>query len=233
MKLFPTSFLLGLAGIDPTGALVIITALTKKVNKNKISLFVITAIIATLLVGLVGGNFIINNFANIIAKLFNYLPEYIYMILEFIIGIILLIWFIERIIPKDKIKIKKESFFTKSIKKGLFFVGIIFAITAPLDPSFLAIITLVGHNNNIIENILSILSWVLISQLPMIIIYITVILNKDKKLINYLQNNKLINRRKDQIKKVLNITLSIIILLSSVLSITESIYYFFTNNWLF
>ncbi len=236
MKLFPTSFLLGLAGIDPSGAILIITSLAMGIKKSKITLFVITVILGTILVGLISSNIIVDTSVDYIANIFNYVPNYIYMILEFIIGIILLKWFIERTFFKEK-KLtkekKKESIFTRSIKKGLFFVGLLFAITAVLDPSFLAIITLLGQSDNQIHNTLSVTSWILISQLPMMILYIAVLFNKHEKLIQYLKNKIATGKRVELFKKIIYISLSIIILLAAILSLTEAIYYFITNTWLF
>ncbi len=236
MKLFPTSLLLGLAGIDPTGVIVIISALAMGVKKSKIILFVLTVFFGTIVVGLISSNLVIDNSINFFANLFNYIPDYVYMILEFVVGILLLLWFIERVFYKDKSiakEEKKESIFTKYIKKGLFFVGLIFSLSALTDPSFLALITLTGQSSNLIEVILANVSWVLISQLPIFILLIAVIFNKHYVVIDFFKNKVLTARRIELIKKILSVLLSIIILFASILLLLEAIYYFFTNTWLF
>ncbi len=231
MKVFPTSFLLGLAGIDPTGAIVIISALAMGVKKSKIILFILTVFFGTVLVGLVSSNLVLDTVITQISNLFNAIPNYIYMILEFIIGLVLLHWFIKRVFlnkPKET-----DSIFTKYIKKGLFFVGIIFSIFALADPSFLALITLTGQNANILENVLANIAWVLISQFPIFILLIAIIFNKHEKLINWYNEKLATSKKIKTIKKILSITLSTIILITSLLTLAEAIYYFFTNTWLF
>ncbi len=236
MKLFPTSFLLGLAGIDPTGAVVIIAALAMGIKKRKVVLFALTVFFCTVLTGLIASNFIVGISVEFIASFFNYIPDYIYMILMFVVGLILIKWFVERTFFKEKkmnSEKKKESIFTRYIRKGLFFVGILFSVTAVLDPSFLALITLVGQSENIIYNLLANVSWILISQLPMFILLVAVIFNKHEKMIAYLKNKIATGKRVEMIKKILYITLSVVILVAGLYSLTEAVYYFITNNWLF
>ncbi len=236
MKLFPTSFLLGLAGIDPTGAIVIIAALAMGVKKSKIIMFSLTVLLFTVITGLIASSIIVNYSVDFIANLFNYIPDYLYMILQFIVGLILLRWYVLRTFFKEKEnnkEKKKESVFTKYIKKGLFFVGILFSVTAVFDPSFLAVIALVGQSDNFVLNILANVSWILISQIPMFILLIAVIFNKHEKIIEYFKNKIATGKRVKLIKKILYITLSIIILIAAMLSLTEAIYYFITNTWLF
>ncbi len=236
MKLFPTSFLLGLAGIDPSGAIVIIAALTMGVKKSKILMFGGIVFLFTVITGLIASDIIINYGVDFIANLFNYIPDYIFMILQFVVSFILLKWFIARTFFKEKEDNKgkkKESIFTKYVKKGLFFVGILFSITSVMDPSFLAVIALVGQSDNFVLNVLANVSWILISQMPMFILLIAVMFNKHDKIIEYFKNKIATGKRIKLIKKILYITLSIIILLAGVLSLTEAIYYFITNTWLF
>ncbi len=236
MRLFPTCLLLGLAGMDPTGAVVIITALAMGIKKNKIILFIATVFFGTILLGLIASNFIVDIGVDFISNLFNYIPDYIYMLLEFIIGFILLKWFIDRTFFKEKKESnenKKESIFTRYIKKSLFLVGVLFSALALTDPSFLALITLVGQSDNIVEMILANVAWVIISQLPIFILLIAIVLNKHEKMIEYCKNKIATGKRVTQIKKVMYVILSIIILIASILSITESIYFFITDTWLF
>ena len=52
MNLIITSFLLGLAGFDIAGALIIITALSMKLPKKQIYTFALTSLSNTLIIGL-------------------------------------------------------------------------------------------------------------------------------------------------------------------------------------
>ncbi len=235
MNLFPTVFLLGLAGFDPTGALVIISALTMGINKKQIVKFAATTFFGTVLVGLVFST-ILSTGIDAISKLLNSIPDIVYMWVELIIGIALLIWAFQRFFCKKKTVKKeenKESFFIKFLNKGLFAVGLIFAITALTDPSFLALITASSHNDNILLVILANAIWILISQSPIFVLTVAVIFNKHEKVINFF--DKLLNKndRKEKIKKVLSILLSVLLLSAGILIIVDSIYFWINGIWIF
>lgn len=235
MNLLAKAFLLGIAGFDSTGAIVIITALTMGLSKKQILLFAITTFIGTVLIG-VGCSTFLGTSVNTISNLLNSIPDIVYMWIELIIGILLLKWFVERVFFKSKNDVKeekKESFLTKYIKNGLFIVGIFFAITALTDPSFLALITISGHSQNVFMVILANCMWILISQLPIFVLTIAILFNKHEKVINYFKNKLSKSDKIEKIKKILSILLSIIILVIGILSIIDSIYYWFNSSWLF
>ena len=235
MSLFPATFLLGLAGFDPTGAIVIITALAMGVSKRQISLFAITTFIGTVLTGIIS-SFFVGTGVNYISELLNYIPDSIYMILEFIVSFLLLKWFVERVFCKQKKEDKdekKEGFFTKYIKKGLFTVGLFFSITALTDPSFLALVTLSGHSSNMIEVVLANSVWILISQSPIFILSVAVMFNKHEQIIQYVQDKLKNSPKIAKIKKCLSVALSVIILLAGLLTLVEGIYFCVTGVWLF
>ncbi len=236
MKVFPTCLLLGLAGIDPTGVFVVISALAMGLKRSKVIMFMLTVFFATIITGLISSYIIVEIPVDFISNLFNYIPDDIYMILEFIIGLVLLNWFIERTFFKQKKinkDIKKESIFSKYMKNGLFFVGLFFAVSQLADPSFLALVTLSAQSNNLTSIIVANIVWVLISQLPMFILFIPILLNKHEKFINYFNNKIMTSNRVEKIKLFLYSLLSLIILVAAILSLTESIYYLITNTWLF
>ncbi len=236
MKVFPTCLILGLAGIDPTGVIVVISALSMGIKRSKIIMFMLTVFLTTIITGLVSSYFIVDGSIDFISNLFNYIPDNVYMVLELLVGLLLFNWFIERtffIDKKIKKDIKKESIFSKYIKKGLFIVGVLFSISQLADPSFLALITLTAQSSNLIEKLFANIFWVLISQLPMFVLLLPILLNKHEKFINYFNNKIMTSSRIDKIKKILYILLSLIILVVSILSLTEAIYYFLTDTWLY
>ena len=234
MNLFPTTFLLGLAGIDPSGAIAMITALAMGVLKRDIYVFAITTFIVTLLMGIIS-SFFIDTGVYYISGVLNHIPESIFMVLEFIVAIVLLTWFIQRAFLKSKKESKakqKDSFFMKYIKKGLFVVALIFALTGITDPSFIALITLSSNSTNILEVVLANSIWILISQAPVFILTIAVILNKHEKIITYLRNKFSNNPNIKKLKKGLSHLLSIVILVVGSIILLEATYYLFTSSWL-
>lgn len=132
----------------------------------------------------------------------------------------------------SRIKRKKESFIIKYIKKGLFIVGLIFAITALTDPSFLGVITLSGHSTNMVEVVLANCVWISISQSPIFVLTIAVMLGKHEKIISYFDEKISKSQRIKKLKKAFSITLTIIILLAGLLLLSEAIYYLLTESWL-
>ena len=136
----------------------------------------------------------------------------------------------KRTVKKEE---KKESFFIKFLNKGLFVVGLIFAITALTDPSFLALITASSHNNNIFLVILANSIWILISQSPVFVLTVAVIFNKHEKVIDFFEELLNKNNRKEKIKKIFSFLLSILLLIAGVLIVVDSIYFWFNGIWLF
>lgn len=235
MRLFPTVFLLGLAGFDPTGAIVIISALALGISKKEIVAFALTTFIGTVLTGLVFSQFI-GTGVDYIAGLLNYIPDNIYLVLEFLVSFALLKWFVERVFfkaKKDSKEEKKESFFVKYIKKGLFVVGLIFAITALTDPSFLALLTLCGQSSNLFAVVAANCSWILISQCPIFILTIAVVFNKHEGVINWFNEKVKNSPYIEKLKKALSVALSVVILFAGLLTLFESFYFLFTGSWLF
>lgn len=232
MKLIYTALLLGVAGFDPTGAIVIISALTMGASKKQINTFALTTFIGTVITGVVCSCFV-GNGISYLSNLFNYIPDIVYVVLEFIVAFLLLKWFAERVFFKPKKEEKKESFVIKYIKKGLFVVGLIFAITALTDPSFLGLITLSGHSINMIEVIMAHCVWILISQSPIFVLTIAIMLGKHEKIIAYFDEKISKSERIRKLKKAFSIVLTVVILLAGLLLFVEAVYYLTTNNWLF
>lgn len=236
MHLFPTSILLGLAGFDILGAIIIITALSMNSSKKNIYVFSTISLLTTIIVGLLASQ-VLGTSIEYITKIFHYIPDTIYAIIWIIIGITLLYWFIKRVFKNNKYQDKtekKESFFVKFIKKGMFLVAILFTLLWSVpDPSFWGVIAIAVQNNNIIMQILAYIIWMVVSQLPMYILTIAIIFNKHEKVIKWSNERFKNNKKIEKIKKILQILVSIIILITSIYFISDSVYYFVKGTWLF
>ena len=235
MNLIITSFLLGLAGFDIAGAIIIITALSMKLPKKQIYTFALTSLSSTLIIGLLFSK-VLKESIDYFSNIFEYIPDKIYAIIGLVLGLVLLYWFIERVFIKDKYQEKedkKENFLERFIKNGLFIVGLLFSLWAISDPSFWALVALAAQNNNLIIVILAFIIWMIVGQLPLYVLTIAIVFNKYQKVMDYF-NEKIKNNIKiDEIKKLFEIFLSIMIIMASMYFILDSLSYFINGIWLF
>ena len=232
MDLFITALLLGAAGFDPSGAVVIITALTMGAKKKDICTFAITTFSGTVIVG-VACSYLLGNSIKYIADWLNYIPDSIWLVLELVVVCALFKWFIDRMLcRKDKEK-KAESFLSRYIKKGLFLVGAFFAATALTDPSFIAIITLSGHNMHFAEVLLANTVWILISQSPVFILTAAVFLGKQERIIAFVQNKFKESRLVKRIRIAAPKLLTAVILIAALVLLADALSYCTTGAWLF
>lgn len=235
MSLFPTTFLLGLAGFDIAGAIIIVTALSLKCTKKNIYVFALTSLVTTVLVGAFSAK-VLGTSINFLTDLLNYIPDKVYAVLGMIIGAALLYWFIERVFVNEKYQKKedrKESFLTKFIKSSLFVVGILFSLWAISDPSFWGVVALASQSNSLILIIAAFTVWMLVGQLPLYILTVGIAFNKHEKIIKWFDESFTNNPKIIKLKRILRTVLSVIILVAGIYFITDSLFYFFKSVWLF
>ena len=79
MELIISAFLLGVAGFDVLGVIVLVAALSARVPKKSILIFVITAFIATVLLG-VGLSLFLSPLVDYIANMVNQFSDSIWVI---------------------------------------------------------------------------------------------------------------------------------------------------------
>ena len=108
-----------------------------------------------------------------------------------------------------------------------------FSLWAISDPSFWALVALAAQNNNLIIVILAFIIWMIVGQLPLYVLTIALVFNKYQKVMDYF-NEKIKNNIKiNEIKKLFEIFLSIMIIIASMYFILDSLSYFINGIWLF
>lgn len=235
MTLFPTTFLLGLAGFDIAGALIILTALSLKCSKKSIYVFALTSLIATVFVGVLSAK-ALGGSIHLLTALFHSIPDRIYALFDLLIGAALLYWFIERTFTNEKYQKKedkKESFLTEFIQKGLFFVGLLFSLWAISDPSFWGVVALASQSDRLFAILLAFTVWMIVGQLPMYALTLGIVFNQHEQLIRRFEGSFMNNPKIAKIKSVLDLVLSLIVLLASVYFLLDSLFYFVKGVWLF
>lgn len=227
--------ILGLSGMDVLGLFVATYALSKNSKRKDVYIFSLTILLMSVLLGLLFSkvlSFSVNYFTNIL----DYISGMLYAIISFILGLVLLYWFLIRLVNEEKIdknEVKKEGFFVSFIKKDLFLVSVLFSLWIITDPTFWGIVTITSMSNNYILDIISFVIWIILSELPLYILVIFMLINKDQKLKKWYNEKFKNNKNIKKIKKILNIILSIIIYLGSTYFLMQAMHYFIKGSWLF
>lgn len=220
-------FLLGIAGIDPSGAIVIIYALSLGLSKRKIFSFAIISFVGTLLIGIILSYFF-GTSLEYFSTLLNNIPHIVYLCIECVVCFALLKWFFNRVFLKEKQEIKKkqrDNLIIKYIQKGVIPLGIIFCIFSLTDPSFFALIGLLHHSQNILQIVLANCIWVIISQFLLILSLIAILFNKHEKIIQYVKKKLKQNSKWKKIKSAFSVILSIIILIIDIIILADILHY--------
>lgn len=216
---------LGILGIDPMTAIIVLSMGLKKDQKIKISAFVISFALFSILFGTIV-SYIFG--ATAIDYLKSIIPKddsIIWSIIELIILIIILPWLFKRIYGQ---KSKKEE--EKDISGSIFsyiLAGIIFAITSFTDPTYYATIILGSETNNLFLIILLITIWFLISQFMTIIVYIANELNFLNKIVNF------VDKFKTKYQKTFNNIFNVILILIAIILIIDLGYCLIIGKYLF
>lgn len=231
MSLFPTVFLLGLAGFDLTGAMVVIYGLSIGVSRKQIFLFAATTFGGTVAVGILCSR-VLGTGISILSEWLNKIPDSVYMAAEFVISFLLLKWFAERAFLRDRTERKeekKESFFIRCMKRGMLFVGVLFSVSALADPSFLALTTIAGQVGDLFLAAAANCIWILISQLPLFILTASVLRGRHEEAMAYFRVKVMENER---LKKLLDGMLTILILAAGVVLLADAGWFFMKGVWL-
>jgi len=151
-------------------------------------MFAATVLVGTIALGVILSVFI-GPSVSIIAELINKIPNFIWVLVYVSVIFTLLLWGVFRCIKITKHKkiSNKSPAATKWLQRGLFIVALVFIISTLLDPSYLALIALAGHDNTLLNVILAHSFWIIISQLPLFIFSVAVLLNTHKRLLKWFQ----------------------------------------------
>lgn len=228
MDLVFAAFGLGLAGFDVLGAGVILAAVAAKSSKRSVVVFALTNLVVTVLLGTVLALLLGPSVDNL-ASMVNNLPDEVWAGVMFVVIVLLFLWAIKRVLAIAQRKNpheKHQSRLGKFMKYGLFAVGVIFGLFAVVDPSFLALVALAGHDGNVLWIILSFVVWTFASQAPLYVLAVAVLLGKHKKL------EKTIERVKAKYGRHFSIAITVVIGLAGVVLLADLVKYLATGSWL-
>lgn len=226
MELMAAVILLGVASLDFSGAMIILTALTLGAKNKDVCTFALINLIGTVAIGVVCACLLGENIEHLTGW-----ASSVGVVLELFVACLLMVWFARRVlIGRKKDKKEDNNFLKKYLDKGLFSVGVGFSIGALTDPSFIALITFAGYNMHFIEIILANCVWILISQLPAFALTIAVILGKYEQMVTYVQKKMMEYSWLEKLKLVLPKLLMVIILIVALLLFADGLVYLVSEN---
>lgn len=165
--LLVTALGLGLAGLDPAGALIAVAALAAGARTPAVLLYGAVAIVGTALLGTVLSLTLGSRLAGV---------DWTALIpggrggalLELGVGLALLIWAALRLLRREVRAPKPRRGRTGSA--GLVAVGALFALSAALDPTFVALVVLAGRGQGLLAVALAHVLWAVLSQAPLVLV---------------------------------------------------------------
>ena len=215
---------LGIAGIDPLGAILLFSAIRAGAERPKVIALVvsisITSVIAGVLVAVASGQLVESTSLEPPSQ-----PGVIWAYLEIGIAILIGYWLIQR--SKSNGDSKKEKINNDSIGTILTCIvaGAVFSVTTVIDPTFIATAIVVADINDVFISIIAFTIWTLISQFMMFALFVAYLSGTEQRLIN--ATMLLWQRHKSLFERALYAAgvLAVLLLLA------DAIYYIINKNY--
>ena len=168
MTLLLTALALGLAGLDPAGALVVAGALASGARERNVVLFGLVVLVGTMVLGatlsLSVGPRIAEIDWSVLAP-----GDRTVAFVEALLGVGLVCWGVVRARrPKAHAPKPRSARGTSPI--ALVGAGILFALSAVFDPTFVALTVIAGREGSFWSAVVAQSAWVLVSQAPLVLI---------------------------------------------------------------
>lgn len=175
---------LGIAGIDPIGALIAIGALSNGARERSVVIFGFAQILVTVALGVTLSLLVGTRLAEIDWTFLD-AGDPIWAVGEAIVGIVLLVWAIRRVLWPAPQKSRPASRAVSVYALGG--LGVLSGASAVLDPTFVALVVLAGRDGVLVNVTLAHLLWILISQLPLVVVMVAIMRGRHHTVISRLQ----------------------------------------------
>lgn len=164
-ELVPTALGLGLAGLDPAGALIAAAALAAGARTRSVVAFGLVALLGTVLLGVTLSLALGTELARI--DWLALLPVgRVAAWIGLTLGVSLLVWAVARLVRRTVHAPKPRRVRAGTV--GLVSTGALFALSAVLDPTFVAVTVLAGRTPGAVAVVVAQLLWALLSQAPLV-----------------------------------------------------------------
>ena len=185
IELALAAFALGLAGIDPAGLVIAMTALGAGARERTVVAFALIVIVGTALLGTaltltVGQRVQEFDWSSLLP------PDWLGATVELVLAAGLLVWAAIRVRrpgarpPRPARKSRSGA--------ALVGAGVAFALSAPLDPTFLGLVVLAGRGEPAAAVASAHLIWILVSQLPLAAFTFALLLGRHGRAVAWLQD---------------------------------------------
>ena len=198
MEFILLSIGLGLAGIDPLGALIVASAVAAGMKKRQVATFALVVFGGTVAMG-VALSLGFGASTTALVEKFNYLPDGVWVAVN--LAVIALLWgrALKRILLKksgaNSDAANPDNKQNKWLKRGIWALSGFFLLTTLADPSYLALIAAAGHQQSFWLALVGHTIWVLVSQFMLFVLVGAVMLGKHQPVVAKM---KLLQKRHGQ-----------------------------------
>ena len=186
-ELFVTALALGLAGIDPAGLLLALGSLAAGARERTVLIFTAivvagTALLGTVLTVTLGRQLREFDWTSLFP------PDWLGATIEGLLAAALLTWAAVRVRLR-----RPEARPPRPAKRGrtgtaLVWGGVLFAVSAPLDPTFVGLVVLAGRGQSVLATGLAHVTWIVVSQLPLVALGVAIIFRRHDRAVAWLRD---------------------------------------------
>ncbi len=185
IELLVAALALGLAGIDPAGLLIALGALAAGTRERTVLAFTAivvggTALLGTVLTLTLGRQLQGFEWTSLFP------PDWLGAVIEAAIAVALLAWAVVRLRRPNARPRRPEK--QRRTGKALLVGGLLFAVSAPLDPTFVGLVVLAGRGEPVGAVALAHTTWIVVSQLPLAALAVAVVLRRHDRAVAWLRD---------------------------------------------
>lgn len=177
---------LGVAGIDPAGALIAAASLAAGARDRHVAIFGVVALAGTIALGTILSLVLGPRLAEVDWSAL--IPaDLTAAVIESVLALLLVSWGIIRT-RRPTTKAPKPRAQRSVGAASLFGAGALFALAAVLDPTFVSIVVIAGRDGGLMPVLAAHVVWALVSQLPLLLILVMMASRKHGAAVEWFQD---------------------------------------------
>ena len=168
---------LGVAGLDPVGALILTTAIASGARRSAVLAFFASSLGVTVLVGVALGESV-QRLVDVVVSLIQ-VPDPARFWLQLTAAVALTVWAVRRYRNRNQSSPSQSRRARGSSMPAMLAAGTAWGIAALTDPTFYATAALAGQSRGSVVPAVLVMVWFLISQLPLLAVTVTYLINSE------------------------------------------------------